>query len=230
MEILTFTTPLLKSNMYLLTEEVRGIILDPFMSTEFVNLISRDCTKIDYIILTHEHYDHISGTNELREQFHCPVLCSEICAERIQSPVYNLSHYEETYLTLQTGEPIPENLLPIEDYESYADDTFSGEKVMQWQGHRLVLTETPGHSPGSACILVDGDTLFSGDSLLMNNSFATRFPGRSKRQYEQITQPYLASLSPDVLVYPGHYGTFRLKDHPEWVKWNQIFEKEYRND
>lgn len=215
--------------MYLLVENGRGVILDPFYSNEHVESILAVSPIIDYIILTHEHYDHISGTNALRELFHCPVLCSGICAERIQNPAYNLSRYEETYLGLQTGESFPKELLPIEDYIAQADETFFGEKAVRWQDHKLVLTETPGHSPGSICILLNEDKLFSGDSLLMNNAFATRLPGRNKSKYKQITQRYLSALPPEVLVYPGHYESFHLWEHPEWTKWRVCGEEEYND-
>lgn len=201
------------------------MILDPFFSPEFVAAISRVCSVVDYIILTHEHYDHISGLDALRQRFRCPVLCSAACGRRIGDPGHNLSRYQDTFLALQTGEPVPEELFPIEEYTTHADETFSGQKRMTWQGHELLLTETPGHSPGSACILLDRKALFSGDSLLTDNSVVTRLPGRNKRSYQQITLPFLTALPPDVTVYPGHYGAFRLGDHPEWKKCYQSTEE-----
>lgn len=226
MQVLTFATPLLKSNMYLVEEGGRGVILDPFFSQEFARSILRACEAVDYIILTHEHYDHISGLDALRERFRCPVLCSEACGRRIGDPGYNLSRYQDAYLTLQTGETVPEELLPIQEYAAHADDTFVGQRTLRWQGHELLLTETPGHSPGSVCVLLAGKTLFVGDSLMRDNSMVTRLPGRDKRSYQQITLPYLAALPPDVLVYPGHYSAFRLGEHPEWKRYRKKKEEE----
>lgn len=214
MTILSFATPLLSSNMYLLVENRRGIIIDPYDAPEFVRQVSEACDSVDYILLTHEHYDHISGSNALRERYGCPVLCSEICGQRIRNPAQNLSRYQEAYMTMQTGEPVSEDLLPIEEYVTYADKIFSGQQELLWEGHTVQLTETPGHSPGSICILVDGKLLFSGDSLLADGVAITRFPGGSRKQYEQITLPYLRGLSRDIPVYPGHYGVFRLGEHP----------------
>lgn len=211
MEVLAFATPHLSSNMYLLAEGGRGILIDP--CDGFSREIGEKCGGIDYILLTHEHYDHISGANALRERYKCPVLCSEICGRRIGNSTQNFSRYYEAYATVQTGESVPGELPPVEEYFTYADETFSGQRTLSWQGHELVLTETPGHSPGSICILVDGNTLFSGDSLLREGVAVTRFPGGSRRQYEQITLPYLRGLPDETLVYPGHYGAFRLGEH-----------------
>lgn len=211
MKVLRFITPLLSSNMYLLTENSHGILIDPYDG--FTSGIAGECKVIDSILLTHEHYDHISGANAFREQYGCPVVCSEICGQRIQDPTHNFSRYYEAYATVQTGKPVPEDLPPVEEYFAHADETFSGQRVLSWQGHELILTETPGHSPGSICILLDGNLLFSGDTLLQGEVAVTRFPGGSRRQYEQAALPYLRGLPDETLVYPGHYGAFRLGEH-----------------
>lgn len=210
-QIWAFVTPLLSSNMYLLSENRRGIIIDPYDG--FTSEISGECDTVDCILLTHEHYDHISGANALRERYGCPVVCSEVCGERIQNSTHNFSRYYEAYAAVQTGEPISENLPPVEEYFTHADETFSGQRTIAWQNHELVLTETPGHSPGSVCILVDGEVLFAGDTLLHDGVAVTRFPGGSRRQYEQVAVPYLRGLPEETMVYPGHYGPFKLKEH-----------------
>lgn len=211
MEVLAFATPYLASNMYLLAENRRGIIIDP--CDGFTPQIEEKCSGIDYILLTHEHCDHVSGVESLRERYGCPVMCSEICSRRLGNPAQNLSRYQESYMFMQTGEPVPEDLPYLGEITTHGDETFSGEAELSWQGHTFRLMETPGHSPGSICILVDGNTLLSGDSLLPNGVVVTRFPGGSRRQYEQLTLPYLRGLPDETLVYPGHYGAFRLREH-----------------
>lgn len=211
MRVLQFATPLLASNMYLLAEKGRGIIIDPYGG--FIPQITGECSGIDYILLTHEHYDHISGTNALRERYGCPVVCSEACGRRIRNSTHNFSRYYEAYAAIQTGQPPPAGLPPVAEYFTYADEVFSGQRTLFWQGHELVLTETPGHSPGSICILADETRLFSGDTLLPGDVTVTRFPGGSGRQYKEIALPYLWELPDETLVYPGHYKAFPLWEH-----------------
>ena len=211
MQIRTLPTPLLSSDMYLICENGHVIIVDPY---PFAQLELPPESVVDYIFLTHEHYDHISGTNALRERFRCPVVCGEVCSKRLPDPRKNFSHYFTAYAALQTGETVPEELLPVQDYAACADESFQGSREILWQGHRFVLTETPGHSPGSICILLDEKVLFSGDTLLPSGKQMTRFPDGSLAQYETYALPYLRSLPPDVLVYPGHYEAFRLGDCP----------------
>lgn len=211
MKLASYPTPYLRSNMYLLAENGHGIIIDPSDDPAFCEQIDAQVQKIDHIILTHEHYDHISGANALRERYGCPVLCGAVCAERIQNSADNFSHYFRAYAMLQTGETVPEDLAIDEDYVTYADESFTGDRELPWQGHRLYLRETPGHSPGSICILLDDEALFSGDSLLPGGQAMVRFPGSNKRQYESVTLPWLQSLSPDITVYPGHYEPFLMR-------------------
>ena len=214
MLVKSFPTPWLKSNMYLLIEKRRGILVDAYASQAYFDQFEKWVDSIDYIILTHEHYDHISGTNAIRQRYRCPVLCGEACSQRIQNPTQNFSRYFNAYVSLQTGEHVPDELLPVEEYSTHADISFQREHHLSWQGHGLVLSETPGHSPGSICILVDQKYLFSGDTLLPEKSPMTRFPDGNRHSYEQVALPYLQSLPGDVTVYPGHYHSFPLRQHP----------------
>lgn len=213
MEIKRYETPLLKSNMYLIHENGRGILLDPYDDLSASDAIESMVERVDYIILTHEHYDHISGTNALRQRFQSPVLCGGACGERIRNATHNFSRYFNAYVSLQTGETVPEEFLPEEEYVTAADEVFTDYLELSWWGHRLELKETPGHSPGSICILLDRKFLFPGDTLLPGGKQLTRFPDGSRLQYEQYALPYLRSLPHDILVYPGHYGSFYLNEY-----------------
>lgn len=61
---------------------------------------------------------------------------------------------------------------------------------------------TPGHSPGSICLLV-GRHLFSGDTLFPKGPGHTRTPANFRQAFESIRQ-HLLPLPDDTLVYPGH--------------------------
>ena len=57
-EIKRYVSGLLSSNMYVIIEGDHAIVIDPFADTT-----PSEGSIIDYILLTHEHYDHISGVN-----------------------------------------------------------------------------------------------------------------------------------------------------------------------
>ena len=143
--------------MYVIAEGKHAIVIDPFVYTEAgTNLI------VDYIILTHEHYDHISGVNVWKTFTNAPVLCSRMCAENIQNPKKNLAKHFKEFCALQTW--LKQDIIPEfpSDYKCFADKWFEGELVFQWQGHIVSLFEIPGHSQGSIGILLDDKDFFRG--------------------------------------------------------------------
>ena len=205
MEIKQFTFAPLNSNMYVVRENSGAIIIDPCVDV--------DCgvTLVDQIFLTHEHYDHLSQANQLREKYNCPILCGETCGARITSSTSNFSRYFDALVAVHNG--TKRNGAKTAEYVCRADQTFSGALTVNWRNHTITLTETAGHSPGSICVLLDGKILFSGDSLIATNETILRFPGGSEADFQSKTLPYLLSLPMDTIVYPGHGESFRLWEH-----------------
>lgn len=194
------------ARMYIILENKKALVIDPCVSEEALTLLKENDIEEILILLTHEHYDHISGVNWLRENFSSvEVLCSDKCAAALPKPSKNLSIYWEI-LFMGKDEETREYVrnMNIQPYSCEADRKFEGEYEMSWEEHSLFLKETPGHSEGSICVLLDERDLFSGDSLVNGHPTITRLPGGSKKEYAEITLPYLQSLNPELLVYPGH--------------------------
>ena len=203
MEILRFVSDLLLSNMYILKEGDSVIVIDPCCNTA-----PAEGLHVDRILLTHEHYDHISGVNEWKKLTGAPVLCSEKCAERMSDPKKNLSRIFPVFCELQTW--IKLETLPDADqsYSAKADETFSDKHSFFWKGHEVRLFELPGHSPGGTGIIVDDKSFFSGDSLMEDTAVELRLPGGSKKDWETVSLPKLSELPDGMTVYPGHFEPF----------------------
>lgn len=203
MEIRRFESDLLSSNMYLIIEDEAAIVIDPFRDAA-----PAEGLTIDKIILTHEHYDHISGVNLWKTSTRAPVLCSKDCAENISNARKNLSKLFDVFCELQTWVEIREKPNPDLNYTCEADEVFEDKMDFIWHGHTIQLFTMPGHSPGSIGILVDQNCFFSGDSLMENQKIELRLPGGSKIQWKTIGEPRLNEL-PDVIhVYPGHFSDY----------------------
>lgn len=203
MEIRRYVSGLLQSNMYLLREGDHAIVIDPFEDTS-----PADGLQVDYILLTHEHYDHISGVNAWKAATGAPVLCSAACAENIRSPRKNLAGLFPVFCELQTWIALTE--LPATDptYACAADETFDDERTLSWRGHEIRLFALPGHSMGSIGILFDNEHFFSGDSLMERDEIELRLPGGSRKKWLEIGAPRLARLPDGVKVWPGHFEEF----------------------
>lgn len=203
--------------MYLLydADSGHGILIDPTEEDTAMQWLAEKNILLDYIILTHEHYDHISALNELRGRTGAQVVASSVCSNRIQNARHNLSRIFDVVLAFKR-ERFPDQEVYSEKVEPYeaeaADVTFEGEISLPWQGHCIHMWEAPGHSKGSMLICIDDEYLFSGDSLSYDYELITRLPGGNTKDYDSITRPLLQSICQDVRVYPGHGRSFALRE------------------
>ena len=156
MNINTYSFYPIDSNMYVILENKKALIIDPCVSEEAKEYLKSEQVKEILVLLTHEHYDHISGVNWLRECFpQVKVFCSEACANGIVKPTRNLSAYYEILFSSKEEE-IREYVknMDVQPYSCQADETYEGRKEWNWEGHKIVMQETPGHSKGSSGILI----------------------------------------------------------------------------
>lgn len=193
------------SRMYLLIANKQALVIDPCIHEEALRLL-KGWNVTDMIILpTHEHYDHISGINWLRMHFKCNVIACEQCAKNMTNPRHNASAYFEALFMFASDmdkAKIAEQ--EIQPYSCTADEIFSKYKCFSWQNHKIEIYQTPGHSQGSVCIIINHVYVFTGDSLIKGVQTITRLPGGSKGEFVKNTLPFFKSLSQSSVIFPGH--------------------------
>ena len=96
--------------------------------------------------------------------------------------------------------PADADMLP--SYDQLLED----EGALEVGRLRLRVLATPGHTPGSACFLVEGKPiLFSGDTLFPGGPGATNTPtGDFPKIIESLERRLFSRLAPDTVVLPGH--------------------------
>lgn len=193
--------------MYVVVEGHRAIVIDPFDDVSPATGLT-----IDYILLTHEHYDHISGVNTWKKATGALVLCSKACAENIQNPKKSLANHFKEFCELQTWVVLDEIPASDPEYTCLADQTFEDEMNLEWQGHFFRLFEIPGHSQGSIGILLDGKEFFSGDSLMENSEIELRMPGGSRKKWREIGSKRVDAIPEGTRIWPGHFECFILTE------------------
>ncbi|MDF2717231.1 MAG: metallo-beta-lactamase domain protein [Paenibacillus sp.] len=180
----------LQTNAYLLSnaERTRGFVIDPGMNPK--SLFKRiETMEIEAIVLTHTHFDHIGGVDELRKWKKCPVYVHDAEADWLTDPKKNGSARWP-----ELGGPI------VTEPAEYALDE---GQTLELLGEKFRVFHTPGHSPGSVSLLY-GDKLFCGDVLFRLSVGRTDLPGGSQRELMESIHGTLFDLSDDVKVYPGH--------------------------
>ena len=89
MEIRVLNNIYTDENTYFLIKDGKAIVIDPGESYEKIMDFAKN-VKIEYVFLTHCHYDHITAANDLRKNG--ALLCTtKECAENIKNPINNLS-------------------------------------------------------------------------------------------------------------------------------------------
>lgn len=205
-----------KSNMYTILSGHEAVVLDPNVDEEILRLFQeKDISRV-HILLTHGHYDHISGVEWLQEHTRAEVYCQAKCAERIAEKRDTAPRLVALVLAEKDREDGGHRYQDFKDsfkpVSIIADKTFGIEEQLQIGEFKFRVVSTPGHSPGSACYKLFETMVFTGDTLLQNEPTITRFPESNKADYETIALPYLQSLSKDTIIMPGHGDPFLLSE------------------
>lgn len=185
------------------------LVIDPYDYERISSWQEKNDKQCAYILLTHEHYDHIGAVDELRRQEGCLVVASESCSVGAGDPKQNLSAFYDALMDLHgvmDWEPIN-----VRYAMKSAEVAFQGTYSFMFHEIKVSMIETPGHSPGSVCIEF-ADMVFTGDTLLRDVPVITRCPYGNKRVYKQEALPYLQSIPKDKFIYPGHGEPFIMKD------------------
>lgn len=190
MQIFTYPLGPLQTNSYLIVNEEtnKGIIIDAGMNPgELLKKASE--YKIEGILLTHAHFDHMGGVEEIRKAVQAPVYIHPGEQSFLQNPDLNLSAN-----WFMTGHGIKGQ--PAE--KEYIDGD-----LIELAGLKIIVLETPGHTLGSVSLLI-GNHVFTGDALFQGSIGRTDFPGGSFTQLKKSIFNKLFTLYDDVVVYPGH--------------------------
>jgi hydroxyacylglutathione hydrolase len=185
MLIETFTVGGLSTNCYVVgSQETKdAIIIDPgidliFEADQIVDYVAEAGLKIKLILNTHGHSDHINGDAIFQEKYNVPIYI-----HRLDSSC----------------------LAVLENINFPATVLLDDGSLIEFGDESLRVIHTPGHTPGSICLL--GDRLvFTGDTLFAGGIGRTDFPGGSDSDMQTSLQK-LQSLSENLLIYPGHGPT-----------------------
>lgn len=209
MKIYRFVSSTMCSNMYVIESNGHALMIDPCEKNTSTNILNK--LIVDGIILTHEHYDHICEVNYFKEYYGCKVACGEKAAEGLNNPTLNMSKHIEQIANFK---PFGITFSPLEncDFKCDADINLSDNTLLKWQNEKIYIKETPGHSKGSISILINNLFLFSGDLLFKDFSTQVKFPGGNKKDWENISKPWIESLDYQTIVYPGHFDSFNLRE------------------
>ena len=206
LEIKQYTWDKIDSNSWLILENKHGLLIDAVENEELYKAIKP--LESLTIILTHCHFDHIIGLNQIRRiKPETEVIATKLCSEYIGNKFRNMSASATAFMCFYKGEK--KNNGPITPFIcGSAEMTFENEMIIRWQRHNIKLTAVHGHSQDSLVLQFDEDILFTGDTLLRNTT-VTRLPGGNTRRFWEEDIPLLRAMKAQK-VYPGHGTSGKL--------------------
>ena len=172
-------------------ESQEGLFIDPADDTArlLAEAKSHGLNRIQYIINTHAHVDHIMGNAEMARKTGAKIIVHEEDAAALtRTPSDLLEMFNAT-----TSPP--------------ADIVVKEGDVIQVGNVKLKVIHTPGHSAGGMSLYLDG-RVFTGDTLFVGSVGRTDFPGSSWNALEASIRTKLYVLPGETVVFPGHnYGS-----------------------
>jgi glyoxylase-like metal-dependent hydrolase (beta-lactamase superfamily II) len=181
MNIRKLTLGLYQTNTYLLANDTEAVVIDPGYEADTI-LDALAGKTLKAILLTHGHFDHVGAVKELVAETGCEVW---------------IHAAESTMPPMVTAGPL---------YFTHTYD--EGDTVSPIAGLELTVLHTPGHTPGSVCLLM-GNEMFSGDTLFACSFGRTDLPGGDPRKMMESLRR-LASLQGNFFIHPGHGGSTTL--------------------
>ena len=215
LDVRSFTVGVVQENCYVVSVadaplDADGrrpaVIVDPGDEPErLLAAIEQLHVRIDAIVLTHCHFDHIGAVAPVARATGAPVYCPEI----------------ERPLLSDVMSWVPPGFGPFESWEP--EHLVTGGEQMTLAGLDIDVLFTPGHSPGHVTYAIaparadgerapaaSGRSLLSGDVLFQGSVGRVDLPGGDWPTLERSIASLLRSYPPDTVVYPGHMAVTTL--------------------
>lgn len=185
------------ANTYVVFDDDKScIVIDPSKDYQGIaECLKKNSLNLKAILITHGHFDHMNGINNLLNNFDCELVIGFNDEDCLTNTNMNLSKY--------MGKNLIINKKATTCCES---DNFDYLK------ERIYVLDTPYHTKGSVSYYFKNQkVIFTGDSLFKQSIGRSDFPNSCHSKFKDTINK-LMSLDKDYKVYPGHGEFTTIKD------------------
>ena len=191
---------------FIVNEETKeAVCIDTGAEGEKIcHVIDQNQWKLQGILLTHGHADHIGATEYVKEQKKVPVYAAREEEQVLAQPNLNLTTMFGQTMSIR------------------ADRLLDDKEQLTLAGVTITCLLTPGHTKGGMCFYLPSEqVVFTGDTLFCQSIGRTDFPTGNLKTLETSVREVLYVLPDETVVYPGHDSSTTIgheKTHNMFVR------------
>lgn len=201
-----------QTNCYVIYDVRQAIVIDPALSNEVLDFLTKNNLELKYIFNTHGHGDHTGGNFHLKSSTGAKIIIHD-------KDGFFLKENSPNYQYHRNFKPVKPDILIKED--SILKIELDGNNF------NIKVLQTPGHTPGSISLLTDFG-LFSGDTIFKKGIGRFDFPYSSALELGTSINKILAEVSRDCPIYPGHGPFTKLTDEEFYLNTISYELKKYK--
>lgn len=196
-----------RSNVFLISNGLINILIDTSPKLFYLLLINRlnkfNIKNIDYLILTHTHYDHAANAFKIKQKYNCKIIVHKNESEYLghgTNPIITGSNIFTKFF-IDYFAPF---FFKLKTYHGAAYDISINDNYrIPNLSFDLLILHTPGHSLGSVSVIVDNEIAFVGDTLFGMFKKSTLPPFIN--DFKQLISSWLKLLNTNCnLFLPAH--------------------------
>lgn len=187
----TFTSPGFGENCYVVWREGESaaVVIDPGSGVPPVlDLLARESLRVEAILLTHAHLDHVEGVARLKHETAAPIYLHPG-----DGFLYERAAQQGLAFGVRMDEPPP------------VDVHIRGSEELELGSVTYEVRHVPGHSPGHVMFLVqDAGCAFVGDVVFQGSIGRTDLPGGDFTELIASIRTHVLCLPDETVLYSGH--------------------------
>lgn len=203
LSISTFILGPIENNTYLIADEESKIaaVVDPSVaSRDIIQEIKEFGWRLEYILLTHAHFDHIGGVKWFKGQFDYDV--------RVALHPDDLKLWQEGGSAREFGFDF--------DPGNEPDFLIANNQIIKLGSIFIEVLHTPGHTPGHVTFSIEtSSAAFCGDLIFYHGIGRTDLIISNEEDLMKSIKEKIFKLNPNTILYPGHGSSTTVQEEME---------------